>query len=62
MASESRKKLLAFLRKHVPYRDMGAFAMESLAASLTPLDVAGGNFILEPTDMPPDLFLSLIHI
>lgn len=57
MASESRKKLLAFLRKHEPYRDMGAFALEFLVASLTPLDVAGGSFILEPTDMPPDLFI-----
>ncbi len=57
MVSESRKKLLAFLRKHEPYRDMGAFAMDFLAASLTPLDVAGGSFILEPADMPPDLFI-----
>ena len=57
MASESREELLAFLRKTVPYKDMGAFALEALVASLTPLDVADGSFILEPTDMPPDLFI-----
>jgi CBS domain-containing protein len=57
MDSDSREELLAFLRRHAPYKDMGAFALEVLAGSLTPLDVAGGSFILEPTDMPPDLFI-----
>lgn len=37
--------------------DMGAFALNALAASLTPVAVAGGEFILTPTDMPPDLFI-----
>jgi CBS domain-containing protein len=36
---------------------MGAFALDGLVASLAPLDVADGNFILEPKDMPPDLFI-----
>ena len=57
MASDSREELLAFLRTHAPYKDMGAFSLDGLAASLTPLDVAGGSFILEPKDMPPDLFI-----
>ncbi len=57
MASESREALLAFLRRHAPFKDMGAFALEALAASLTPLDVSDGGFILTPGDVPPDLFI-----
>ena len=57
MSSESREELLAFLRKHLPFKDMGAFALDALAASLTPVTVAGGGFILTPNDMPPDLFI-----
>ncbi len=57
MASESREELLAFLRRHAPFRDMGAFALEALVAGLTPLDVAGGSVIVTPTEMPPDLFI-----
>jgi CBS domain-containing protein len=57
MASESREELLAFLRRHAPFRDMGAFALEVLATNLIPLDVAGGSLILTPTNMPPDLFI-----
>ncbi|MCX7167159.1 MAG: DUF294 nucleotidyltransferase-like domain-containing protein [Rhodocyclales bacterium] len=57
MTYESREDLLAFLRKHPPFKDMGAFALTALAASLTPVAVAGGEFILTPTDMPPDLFI-----
>jgi CBS domain-containing protein len=57
MASESREELLAFLRQHAPFRDMGAFALKALVAGLTPLDVAGGSFIVTPTEMPPDLFI-----
>jgi len=57
MASESREELLAFLRRHVPFKDMGAFALEVLATNLIPLDVAGGSLILTPTNMPPDLFI-----
>ena len=57
MASESRGELLAFLRRHAPFRDMGAFALDGLVASLTPHDASDGSFILTPTDMPPDLFI-----
>ena len=57
MASESREELLAFLRKHVPFKDMGAFALDALAASLTPVAVVSGSFILTPGDVPPDLFI-----
>ncbi len=57
MASESREELLAFLRRHPPFRDMGAFALDVLVASLTPVAVAGGGFIVTPGDMPPDLFI-----
>ena len=57
MISESRQALLAFLRKHPPFKDMGALALDQLAASLTPVVVAKGGFILTPTDMPPDLFI-----
>lgn len=57
MASESRGELLAFLRRHAPFKDMGAFALDGLVASLMPLDVTDGQFILEPKDMPPDLFI-----
>ncbi len=57
MSSESREELLAFLRQHPPFRDMGAFALEALAASLVPVTVAGGEFILTPNDMAPDLFI-----
>ncbi|MBK9019792.1 MAG: CBS domain-containing protein [Sulfuritalea sp.] len=57
MNAESRAPLLAFLHRHAPFRDMGAFALDALVASLTPVDVAGGHFILTPSDMPPDLFI-----
>lgn len=57
MASESRDDTLAFLRQHAPFKDMGAFALDALAASLSPLAVATGEFILTPDDMPPDLFI-----
>jgi CBS domain-containing protein len=57
MASESREELLAFLRRHPPFKDMGGFALDALAASLTPVAVANGSFILTPSDMPPDLFI-----
>ena len=57
MASESREELLAFLRRHAPFRDMGAFALEVLATNLIPLNVADGSLILTPTNMPPDLFI-----
>jgi len=57
MASESREELLAFLRRHPPFRDMGALAIDELAASLTPVAVAGGGFILTPSELPPDLFI-----
>ena len=57
MASESREELLAFLRKHSPFRDMGAFALDALAASLIRVEVPDGGFILTPGDVPPDLFI-----
>jgi len=57
MTSDSREDPRAFLRQHPPFKDMGAFALEALAASLTPLTVAGGGFIVTPSDNPPDLFL-----
>jgi CBS domain-containing protein len=57
MASESREELLGFLRKHPPFRDMGAFALDALGASLVPLTVPDGGFILTPGDVPPDLFI-----
>ncbi|MBI5790250.1 MAG: CBS domain-containing protein [Rhodocyclales bacterium] len=57
MNAESREPLLAFLRQHAPYRDMGAFALDALVSSLAPVEVAGGHFILTPSDMPPDLFI-----
>jgi CBS domain-containing protein len=57
MISESHQALLAFLRRHPPFKDMGALALDQLAASLTPVSVAKGGFILTPTDMPPDLFI-----
>jgi CBS domain-containing protein len=57
MNAESREPLLAFLRQHAPYKDMGAFALDALVSSLVPVEVAGGHFILTPSDMPPDLFI-----
>ena len=54
---ESCEELLAFLRQHEPFRDMGAFALNALAGKLTPLDVASGQFILTPGEVPPDLFI-----
>jgi CBS domain-containing protein len=36
---------------------MGAFALDALVSSLVPVEVAGGHFILTPSDMPPDLFI-----
>lgn len=55
--TESREEILAFLRRHPPFRDMGAFALNALAAKLTPLDIASGQFILTPGEVPPDLFI-----
>lgn len=57
MAAESREELLAFLRLHQPFRDMGAFAMDGLAANLTAVTVPPGGAILTPGDVPPDLFI-----
>ena len=57
MASESREDLLAFLRMHPPFKDMGAFALEALVESLSAVRVAAGEFILTPGDVPPDLFI-----
>jgi CBS domain-containing protein len=57
MNAESREPLLAFLRQYAPYKDMGAFALDALVSSLVPVEVAGGHFILTPSDMPPDLFI-----
>lgn len=57
MTVESREELLAFLRKHAPFKDMGAFALDELAESLTPVTVADGGFILTPSDRAPDLFI-----
>jgi CBS domain-containing protein len=57
MASESREELLAFLRTYSPYKDMGAFALDGLVASLTSLAVAKGEVIATPSDVPPDLFI-----
>ena len=57
MAAESRAELLAFLRQHAPFKDMGAFALDALASSLSPVAVPGGGLILTPRDMPPDLFI-----
>ena len=57
MASESREELLAFLRRHSPFKDMGAFALDGLAQSLTPVAVAKGELILTPSEVPPDLFI-----
>ncbi|MDO8789650.1 MAG: DUF294 nucleotidyltransferase-like domain-containing protein [Sulfuritalea sp.] len=57
MTAESREELLAFLRQHPPFKDMGTFAIDALAASLTLVTVAGGGFILTPSDMAPDLFI-----
>jgi signal-transduction protein with cAMP-binding, CBS, and nucleotidyltransferase domain len=57
MSTESREELLAFLRRHPPYKDMGAFALDALAAALKPVTVADGGQILTPSDMPPDLYI-----
>ncbi len=57
MLAETRAELLAFLRQHAPFKDMGAFALDALASSLTPVTVPGGGPILTPRDMPPDLFI-----
>jgi CBS domain-containing protein len=57
MPNESRAELVAFLRQHAPYRDMGAFAFDALAASLTPVTVGDGDLILTPGDAAPDLFI-----
>ena len=57
MDSESREELLAFLRRHTPFKDMGAFALDGLAQSLTPVAVARGELILTPSEVPPDLFI-----
>ena len=57
MLAESRTELLAFLRQHAPFKDMGAFALDALASSLSPVAVPGGGLILTPRDMPPDLFI-----
>ena len=57
MDAETRAELLAFLRQHAPFKDMGAFALDALASSLIPVTVPGGGPILTPRDMPPDLFI-----
>ncbi|OHC63269.1 MAG: nucleotidyltransferase [Rhodocyclales bacterium GWA2_65_19] len=57
MASDSREELLAFLRRHAPFKDMGALALAELAACLTPVAAAGGSSLLGPNDVPPDLFI-----
>ena len=57
MSTESREELLAFLRRHPPFQDMGSFALEALAAALKPFTVADGGQILTPNDMPPDLYI-----
>jgi CBS domain-containing protein len=57
MTTETREDLLAFLRRHPPYKDMGAFALEALVAALKPVTVADGGHILTPSDMPPDLYI-----
>jgi len=54
---ESREELLDFLRRHAPFKDMGAFALNALVACLTPLDVSDRSFILTPGEVPPDLFI-----
>ncbi|MDP2822346.1 MAG: DUF294 nucleotidyltransferase-like domain-containing protein [Sulfuritalea sp.] len=57
MTAESRAELLAFLRQHSPFKEMGAFALDALADNLTPVAVAGGGLILTPSEVPPDLFI-----
>ena len=57
MTTETREDLLAFLRRHPPYKDMGAFALDALVAALKPLTVPDGGNILTPSDMPPDLYI-----
>ncbi len=56
MASDPREKLQAFLRRHAPFRDMGALALNELAARLKFVAAASGSNILTPRDMP-DLFI-----
>ena len=57
MTTETREDLLAFLRRHPPYKDVGAFALDALVAALKPVTVADGGHILTPSDMPPDLYI-----
>ena len=57
MSTESREEILAFLRCHPPFKDMGAFALDALASALKPVTVADGGHILTPDDMPPDLYI-----
>lgn len=57
MASESREELLTFLGKHPPFKDMGAVALDALAASLTRVTLTDGSLIVSPSDQPPDLFI-----
>ena len=57
MSTESREELLAFLRLHPPYKDMGAFALDALSSALKPVSIADGGHILTPDDMPPDLYI-----
>ncbi len=57
MTTETREDLLAFLRRHSPYKDMGAFALDALVAALKPVTVPDGGYILTPSDMPPDLYI-----
>lgn len=54
---ETAEALLAFLRRHSPYKDMGTFAVEALVKALKPVTIADGGFILTPDDMPPDLYI-----
>jgi CBS domain-containing protein len=57
MAAESRAELLAFLRQHAPYRDMGAFALDALVSGLSLVTASDGSFILAPGEAAPDLFI-----
>lgn len=54
---DTREHKLAFLRQHAPFMDMGAFALEALAAAIHPVTVLDGGVILTPDNMPPDLYI-----
>ncbi|MBK8118569.1 MAG: CBS domain-containing protein [Sulfuritalea sp.] len=57
MTYASPDELLDFLRRHLPFRDMGALALEGLAERLTPVAAASGSSIVTPSDERPDLFI-----